>query len=281
MQVHTYAKFLSVVLIGMLLTMGCATNPITGRKSLNILPASQMNAMALTEYQKFLSTSQVNNTSRKGEMVREIGVNIQKATEKYYAENNISDQLEKFDWSFNLVEENTVNAWCMPGGRVVVYSGILPVCRNTDGLAVVMGHEIAHALGKHGNERMSQGLVTQLGGVALQVAMKDKPAATQQIFNTAYGVGSQVAVLLPFSRKHESEADEMGLYLMAMAGYDPTEAAPFWLRMKAGGGQSPPEFMSTHPDPEKRSVRLQQLVPKAKEYASKHGGQKKHPKENF
>lgn len=241
-----------------------------------------MNAMALTSYQEFLGESNVNNTSQHGQMVREVGINIQKATERYFAENQMSDKLSQFDWSFNLVEENTVNAWCMPGGRVVIYSGILPVAQNTDGLAVVMGHEIAHALAHHGNERMSQGLVTQLGGVALSVAMKDKPAATQNMFMTAYGVGSQIGVLLPFSRKHESEADEVGLYLMAMAGYDPTQAAPFWQRMKAtSGGGGTPAFMSTHPDPEKRSLQLNQLVPKAQEYARTHGGQVKHPRKQF
>jgi predicted Zn-dependent protease len=144
-----------------------------------------------------------------------------------------------------------------------------------------MGHEIAHALAHHGNERMSQGLLTQLGGIGLAVAMQDKPVETQNLFMTAYGVGSQIGVLLPFSRKHESEADEIGLYLMAMAGYDPREAAPFWKRMNAGGGQAPPEFMSTHPHPEKRSERLNSLVPKAMEYARTHGGQVKHPRKNF
>lgn len=281
MQLHKHVYFGLIALILTGVFAACTTVPLTGRKTLNLLPASQMNAMALTAYQDFLQENPPANSSRNGQMVREIGINIQKATEKYYSENQMADKLSGFDWSFNLVEENTVNAWCMPGGRVVIYSGILPVAKNSDGLAVVMGHEIAHALAHHGNERMSQGLLTQLGGIGLAVAMKDKPAETQNVFMTAYGVGSQVAVLLPFSRKHESEADEIGLYLMAMAGYDPREAAPFWQRMNAGAGQSPPEFLSTHPHPEKRSERLNSLVPTALEYARTHGGQVKHPRKNF
>jgi predicted Zn-dependent protease len=204
-------------------------------------------------------------------MVKEVGANIQHAAEAYYKAKGLSKQLNGYNWEFNLVEDPTVNAWAMPGGKTVVYTGLLPIAKNTDGLAVVMGHEVAHALAQHGNERMSQGLLVQLGGVALTVALAEKPAETQNMFLAAYGLGSQVGLMLPFSRKHESEADEIGLYLMAMAGYNPEEAAPFWDRMNAGGGERPPEFLSTHPSPERRAERLKELVPAAKEYKAKYG----------
>ena len=172
---------------------------------------------------------------------------IQQAAEKYYAAEGMSKKLADFKWEFNLVNDATVNAWCMPGGKVVVYSGIMAIAKDENGLAVVMGHEIAHALAHHGNERMSQQLAVQAGGVALDGMIKTKPEQTRSIFQQVYGVGTSVAAILPFSRKHESEADEIGLYLMAIAGYDVNAAAPFWDRMGAKGGQTPPEFMSTHP----------------------------------
>lgn len=273
--------FLLGTFLSVLLLSACYKVPLTGRSSLRLLPASQMNAMSLTQYSDFLQGNNVVTNTTHGQMVREVGVNIQRATEKYFQEIGKPDELEGFDWSFNLVQDNTINAWCMPGGRVVIYTGILPVCDNTDGLAVVMGHEIAHALAHHGNERMSQQLAAQLGGTALSVAMAEKPAETQMLFNTAYGLGTQVAVLLPFSRKHESEADEIGLYISSMAGYDPNEGAPFWQRMNSGAGGRPPQFLSTHPDPAKRSESLRALVPKAMEYARTHGGQRKHARKQF
>ena len=178
--------------------------------------------------------------------------------------------LKGFQWEFNTVESEEANAFCMPGGKVVFYTGILPICQDEAGVAVVMGHEVAHAIAKHGNERMSQGLVQQFGGVALSVALSDKPAQTQQLFQTAYGVGSQVGVMLPFSRLQESEADELGLIFMAMAGYDPHEAPKFWERMSAkSSGGAPPEFLSTHPSHETRIRKLNKAIPKAMEYYKK------------
>ena len=195
---------------------------------------------------------------------------IKSAVEKYMADNNLSDQLKGFNWEFNTVESDQVNAFCMPGGKVVFYTGILPICKDDAGVAVVMGHEVAHAIAKHGNERMSQGLIQQFGGVALSVAIADKPAETQQLFQTAYAVGSQVGVMLPFSRLQESEADDLGLIFMAMAGYDPHEAPKFWERMSANsGGSAPPEFMSTHPSHETRIKKLNAAIPKAMEYSKK------------
>jgi predicted Zn-dependent protease len=183
------------------------------------------------------------------------------------AQNNLSSSLSGYNWEFNLVQDPQVNAWCMPGGKVVVYTGILPITQDETGLAVVLGHEIAHAIAQHGDERMSQGLITQLGGVALQQAIQDKPAVTQQIFMTAFGLGSQVGVTLPFSRMQESEADHLGLIFMSMAGYDPRLAVPFWQRMSSmNTGSKPPEFLSDHPADATRITAIQNEMPEALKY---------------
>jgi predicted Zn-dependent protease len=187
--------------------------------------------------------------------------------EDYFAERRISSRLKGYAWEFNLVENDTINAWCMPGGKVVVYTGILPIARDETGLAVVMGHEIAHAVAEHGSERMSQGLMVQMGGIALSEALKTKPAMTYDLFMTSYGVGSQVGVMLPFSRTHESEADRLGVIFMAMAGYDPRESVAFWTRMaQESKGQKPPELLSTHPADTKRIENLKRLMPEALQY---------------
>jgi len=200
-------------------------------------------------------------------MVKTVGSKIQQAVERYMAENKMSQLLDGYQWEFNLIESADVNAWCMPGGKVVVYTGILPVTRDGAGLAVVMGHEIAHAIAKHGNERMSQGLITELGGAALDVALKEKPEKTRQLWMTAYGLGAQFGVILPYSRLHESEADHLGLIFMAMAGYDPNSAAEFWQRMSVmKTGPAPPEFMSTHPSDQTRINRIKAELPEAMKY---------------
>ena len=173
--------------------------------------------------------------------------------------------MKDFKWEFNLVEDNTVNAWCMPGGKVVFYTGILPITKDEKGIAVVMGHEIAHAIARHGNERMSQGLALQGGGIALSLALSDKPELTQNLFQQAYGLGGQLG-MLKYSRSHDSEADKMGLVFMAMAGYDPREAVEFWKRMAAQGGQKPPEFLSTHPSDDTRIKDLEDFMPEALKY---------------
>jgi predicted Zn-dependent protease len=200
-------------------------------------------------------------------MLRTVGARIARATEELMRERGLEEDLKNYKWEFNLIEDDkTVNAWCMPGGKVAFYTGILPITRNETGIAVVMGHEIAHAIAKHGNERMSQGLLTQLGGAALSVALSTQPAATSNLFMTAYGVGAQVGFLLPYSRVHESEADRIGLILMAKAGYDPREAVPFWRRMNEKGGARPPELLSTHPAPETRIKQIEALLPEALKY---------------
>jgi len=202
-------------------------------------------------------------------MVKQTGAKIQNAVERYMADNNLSSRLNGYKWEFNLVEDEQVNAWCMPGGKVVVYSGILPVTADEAGLAVVMGHEIAHAIAEHGNERMSQQLLQQIGAVGLMVAMKDEPAQTQALWLTVYGVGTTVGVILPYSRTQESEADHLGLIFMSMAGYDPHIATAFWQRMAKSGGATPPEFLSTHPSYDTRINNINSWIPEAMKYYKK------------
>lgn len=247
----------------------CSTVPLTGRRQLDLVPSSTMLSMSFQQYGQFLQENRVSSNAQQTEMVKRVGRRIQGAVEKYMADNNLRHQLEGYQWEFNLVESKEVNAWCMPGGKVVVYTGILPVTKDENGLAVVMGHEIAHAVAKHGNERMSQGLLTELGGVALAVALRDKPQQTQQLFMNAFGAGAQIGVLLPFSRVHESEADHLGLIFMAMAGYDPHGAVTFWERMAQQGGAKPPEFLSTHPSDQTRINKIKAELPEALKYYQK------------
>jgi predicted Zn-dependent protease len=256
------------------LIISCSKNALTGKKQLTLLPESELQTMATTEYQQFLSTNKVVATSnnRDAEMVKRVGQRIVKAVEGYYAEKGLSDKLTGFKWETNLVDDKAVNAWCMPGGKIVVYTGILPVTQNEAALAAVMGHEVSHALLQHGNQRMSQGLLQQLGGVALTVAVANKPAETQNLFLSAYGAGSQVGILLPFSRSHELEADRYGLLFTAMAGYNPQEAIGLWERMeKLSNGQKPPEFLSTHPAEGRRIEQLQKYMPEALQYYKPQG----------
>ncbi|HJT75256.1 MAG TPA: M48 family metallopeptidase [Chitinophaga sp.] len=247
---------------------GCATNAITGRKQLKLFSDSEIQAMALTEYKTFLNENKVvPSANSNAEMVRRIGQRITSAITRYYTQQGKGSVLDGYQWEYNLVDSKEVNAWCMPGGKIVVYTGLLPITQNESALAVVMGHEITHALAQHGNERMSQGMIQQLGGVALNVALANKPAATQNLFMNAYGIGTQVGVMLPFSRNDEYEADKFGLRFAAMAGYNPQEAIPLWQRMeKASSGQKPPEFLSTHPAEGNRIARLQQEMPEAMKY---------------
>ncbi len=249
----------------------CSKTAFTGRKSLNLIPTNTINQMSFSEYRSFLSQNKTITSGKEVDLVRRVGNDLKAAVEVYYRATGKSSELKNYSWEFNVVDDSkTINAFCMPGGKVVVYTGILAVTKNEDALAVVMGHEIAHALANHGNERMSQGLVAQLGLTSLDIALSQKPSETRNLLMAAAGAGAQVGVLLPFSRKHESEADEIGLYLMAMAGYNPNEAAPFWDRMTKSGGSRPPEFLSTHPDPKRRSQDLKALVPKAMEYKRKY-----------
>ena len=251
----------------LLLQFSCERVAITGRKQFNIVPDSMMNSMSLQSYNEFLTSSNLSSDTQKVNMVKSVGTRIQKAVEKYCAENNLSSRIRSYQWEFNLVEDPNVNAWCMPGGKVVVYTGLLPVTQNEAGLAVVMGHEIAHAIARHGSERMSQGLMVDLGGMALDEALANKPAQTQNLFKQSYGIGTEVGVLLPYSRLHENEADRMGLIFMAMAGYNPNEAVSFWERMSAASkGQRPLELLSTHPADSTRINNIKRLIPEAMQY---------------
>jgi predicted Zn-dependent protease len=261
------------ILISLVMVIAaCAKVPITGRKQLKLLPASTLNQMAKEEYQKFLAAHTLCSDAAKVEQVKRVGERIERAATHYFTAKKQAKYLAGYRWVINVVEEATVNAWCMPGGKVVVYTGLLPVTMNDDALAVVMGHEIAHALANHGNERMSQGLAEQAGGMALSVALSNQSPATQDLFLKAYGVGANLGAMLPFSRLHETEADEIGLCLMAMAGYNPEEAIPFWQRMeKASGGGAPPAWLSTHPSNSSRIQNLKKVMPKAKLYATKYG----------
>ncbi len=249
-----------------LLIAACSTVPITGRKQLNLLPESELMAMSLGAYQDFLKeTTPLPATNPDVQTVRRIGRRLADAATKYLAQNNASERVEGFNWEFNVVDEPSVNAWCMPGGKVVVYTGILPVTQDETSLALVMGHEIAHAIARHGNERMSQGLAVQGAGMTLQVMASQKPNLTKDLLLQSFGIGSQLG-MLAYSRNHESEADKMGLVFMAMAGYDPRSAPAFWERMAAQGGAKPPEFMSTHPSDERRVADLKAYMPEAMKY---------------
>ena len=243
----------------------CKTVPVTGRKQINLVPDAMIAAMALTEYDSVVRYSAtLTQYDDRAQMVTRVGIKIQHAVEAYMQQNNISKDLKNFKWDYNTIDDPTVNAWCMPGGKVVVYTGLLPFTQNENALAVVMGHEIAHAIARHGNERMSQGLLINLGGMVLQEALKDKKAETQALFLGLYVVGSNLALALPNSRMQESEADKLGLIFAAMAGYDPDEAIPFWQRMAAANKNKVPEFLSTHPSDETRIKKLSALIPEIK-----------------
>ena len=260
------ARWASWLLL-LILVVACAKVPITGRSQLNLIPASMLYPMSFEQYDAFLAEHPVSDDAGRVAMVERVGQRLQHAVERFYAERGQRGALRNYAWEFHLVENEQVNAWCMPGGKVVVYTGLLPVAEGEAGLAVVMGHEIAHAIAEHGNERMSQALLTQLGGVALSKALEEKPQETRALFLGAYGVGTQVAVLLPYSRLHESEADHLGMIFMALAGYDPHEAVAFWQRMTAAkSGPAPPEFLSTHPSDQARIENLRELIPEAMDY---------------
>jgi len=247
---------------------GCSTVSVTGRKQLSLVSSSEINSMAATSYTQTLSSNKLSTNAEQTAMIKRVGDRISKAVEQYLKENGMSSVISGFQWEFNLIDDPaTVNAWCMPGGKVAFYTGIMPICQDDVGVAVVMGHEIAHAIANHSAERMSQELVVQLGGMALSTALQQKSEMTQQIALTVFGVGTQVGAILPYSRLHESEADKMGLIFMALAGYDPNEAPKFWERMQAlSGGSAPPQFLSTHPSDAKRITDLKAAMPEAMKY---------------
>ena len=261
-----FFKIFIILGLGCLLA-ACATVPLTERRSLHLVSDSELLSLSVDQYTKTLKEAKLSNDPQKVQMVKKVGERIAQATADLLKERGLESEIQNYHWEFSLIDDpKVVNAWCMPGGKVAVYTGILPLAGDETGLAVVMGHEIAHAIAKHGNERMSQGLLAQLGGVGLSVALGTNAGLTQDIFMQAYGVATQVGVLLPYSRLQESEADHIGLVLMAKAGYDPREAIPFWERMNKEGGSRPPEFLSTHPAPESRIDNIKALIPEAMRY---------------
>jgi predicted Zn-dependent protease len=255
----------TIAILGVVAVMvaACATVPITGRKQLSLVPQSDLVAMAAQDYQTFVASSTVSDDAAARARVTEVGSRVASAATAFMRENGMDYELRNYNWEFQLIEDEAVNAWCMPGGKIVVYTGLLPVAETDAGLAVVVAHEVAHALANHSGERMSQLLLANLGGMALSKALEEKPEETQNLAMLAYGIGSQVAVLLPYSRQHESEADHIGLILMARAGYDPREAIPFWQRMSALNEGEPPEFLSTHPNHATRIADIRAYLPEA------------------
>lgn len=259
------------LLILVFLIHSCSNVPLTGRKQFVAIPSSQMTSLSAESYSQVLAESELSGNEKYTVMVNRVGKRLTAAVEEYMKENGLESRLSSFDWQFSVIVSEQLNAWCMPGGQIAFYEGIMPVCQDETGVAVVMGHEIAHAIAQHGNERMSQQLVVQMGGVALSEALKNEKEQTMQLALLAFGVGSKLGVELPYSRTHESEADELGLYFMAMAGYDPRKAPEFWQRMDARGGELPPEFLSTHPAPANRINDLNRHMAKAMEYYNASG----------
>ena len=262
-------KKTGLVLALLMLSAACKTNPFTGKSTLNFYPNSQIFPTAFAQYDQFLEENKVVENTADSRTIEKVGQRIAAAAERWLTANGYPGYLKDYRWEYHLVQDETVNAWCMPGGKIVFYTGILPICQGETGIAVVMGHEVAHALADHGAQRMSAGMLQQIGAVAGNVAIQDPES--RNAFNQAYGIGSTVGVMLPFSRSHETEADRIGLQIMAIAGYNPDEAAELWKRMNARANGAPPEFLSTHPSNETRITNLTQWAPAAKEEARKFG----------
>lgn len=260
-------KSFSFLLLILFFISSCSKVPITGRKQLNIIPDGQMKEMSSVAYGEFLTENPpLPKSHPDAVMVEKVGNNISKAVEQYLRDNGYQKMVKGFNWEFNTVQDPTVNAWCMPGGKVVFYTGILPITKDETGIAVVMGHEIAHAVAKHGNERMSQQLGIIAAGVTIDVLIRDKPDLTRNLLMQSFGIGSALGTLA-YSRSHETEADKLGLIFMAMAGYNPKEAPKFWERMASmSGGGATLEILSTHPSNATRIKNLNEYLPTALQY---------------
>lgn len=248
-----------------LLYSSCGSVPITGRKQLSLVSNQEVLSLSLQQYGDFMKSAPISTDQKNTAMVQRVGRNIANVVETYLNNNGYAEQVKEYSWEFNLVRSNDVNAFCMPGGKIVVYEGILPYTQDETGLAVVLGHEVAHAVAKHANERMSNQMATQYGTAAVGAALGGSSTAVQQAASVVLGLGTQYGILLPYSRKQELEADKLGLIFMAMAGYDPSQAAGFWQRMSQQGG-STPEFMSTHPSDNTRIKQIQKDLPEALKY---------------
>ncbi|MWB96373.1 M48 family metalloprotease [Flavobacterium sp. GA093] len=265
-------KYLFSVAFIAILVGACATNPFSGKSTLALVPDSEILPASFQQYDKFLSENKVVTGTADAKRVENVGVKIKGAAERWLNANGYKDYLKNYQWEYKLIDSKELNAWCMPGGKIVFYTGILPVCQDDAGIATVMGHEVAHALANHGQQRMSAAQLQQIGGSVLDAATSSKSESTRAIFAQAYGLGTEVGGMLPFSRANESEADKIGLILMALAGYNPDTAVAFWSRMsKASGGGAPSEFLSTHPSDATRIANLKALIPQAKAEAAKYG----------
>lgn len=247
------------------LLSGCNKVPISGRNQLNLVSDSEVLQASLASYKEYMGKATKSTQTVKSEQVTRVGRKIAAATEAYLNANGMSDQVKNFAWEFNLVKDSQLNAFCMPGGKIVVYEGIMNLVASDDELAVVLGHEVAHAVAKHSNERMSQQKALEYGGAILGAITQGASQTTQSLANTVFGLGANYGVMLPFSRKHETEADNIGLVLMTMAGYNPDCALTFWQKMSAGSTNSKAEFLSTHPSDATRIANLQKLLPQVKQ----------------
>ena len=239
----------------------CSTVAVTGRNQLNLVSDSEVLTASLTQYNDYMKTAQKSSNKTQSAMVDRVGSKLAAATEKYLRENGKESELKNYSWEFTLVKSNEVNAFCMPGGKIVVYEGLMTMVANEDELAVVIGHEVAHAVAKHSNERMSQQVLASYGAQALSIALSQKSAVTQSVANVVFGLGAQYGVMLPFSRNHEIEADYMGMVFMKIAGYNPDAALSFWKKMSAGSS-SKSDFFSTHPSDEKRIAEIKKGIEK-------------------
>lgn len=257
-------KKCSLYFLSLLMLAGCSSVPLTGRKQLLLVSNQEVLSSSLTQYNDYIKTAQKSTNAAQTAMVVRVGKNIAAATEQYLRNNGLASEIQEFSWEFNLVKSDEVNAFCMPGGKIVVYEGLMKLVSSDDELAVVLGHEVAHAVAKHSNERISQQMLTQYGAQLLGQSLSGKSQMIQSVASTVYGIGSQYGVTLPFSRKHESEADYMGLVLMTMAGYNPDKAVTFWQKMSASSGGKVPEFMSTHPSDARRISDIQKDLPAIK-----------------
>lgn len=266
-------KKITAVIFILAFFINCSTVPITGRKRVNFVSDAQVLPASFAQYNSFLKENELSDNREMTNQIKSVGKNVSAAVDRYMRANNMVEEANSYKWEFNLIEDKTVNAWCLPGGKVVFYTGIMPICKNEDGVAAVMGHEVAHAFAKHGQERMSSGQLQQIGGLAVALGTSNKDPKTAQIWNLAYGVGSQVG-MLAFSRTHETEADKLGLVFMIMAGYDGREAAEVWVRMsEKSNGKQGPEFLSTHPSNKSRIQTLRNFLPEARKFAAKFNGQ--------
>lgn len=256
-----------IIIVLLLLLSSCKVNQFTGKKTLNLYGNEQLFPMAFREYDTFLADNTVIQGTKESEEIEQIGVRIAAAAQQYFDYKGMPNYLNDYAWAFNLVEDESVNAWCMPGGKIVFYTGILPIAANENGIAAIMGHEVAHALADHGAQRMSASTL-QMAGAALTDRLTQKESDEKRaVFMQAYGVATTVGGMLPFSRKHESEADKIGLQLMAIAGYDPNEAPLLWERMREASKGDTPEFLSTHPSEERRIENLKKWIPEAQQLA--------------